>query len=159
MPGPASRPRATRSQAARWVSRIVATCACRIASEEYSRWVVITRTGHDPGALLISGTDGALWKGLAFLGFLQITAALLNLLPIPGLDGYAAIEPWLSAQNAKGFEPFKPFGILFVFGLLQIDRLNALFFGWVYDLYALSGASPYLSGVGYSLLQFWKLPG
>ena len=28
--------------------------------------------------------------GVAFLGFLQVTALVLNLLPIPGLDGYAA---------------------------------------------------------------------
>ena len=33
------------------------------------------------------------WAGLAFLGFLQVSAAVLNLLPIPGLDGYAIIEP------------------------------------------------------------------
>ena len=35
-------------------------------------------------------------SGLAFLGFLRVTAAVLNLLPVPGLGGYGALEPHLS---------------------------------------------------------------
>src|SRR6478672_5880674 len=30
------------------------------------------------------------WSGVAFLAFLQVTAVILNMLPIPGLDGYGA---------------------------------------------------------------------
>lgn len=41
-----------------------------------------------------------LWAGVAFLGFLQLTAVLLNLLPIPGLDGYDALEPHPSPRDA-----------------------------------------------------------
>jgi Zn-dependent protease len=37
-----------------------------------------------------------IWPGLSFLLVLQIWAILFNLLPIPGLDGYAAIEPFLN---------------------------------------------------------------
>ena len=37
----------------------------------------------------------------AFLGFLQLTAAVLNLLPIPGLDGYGIIEPYLDPQTRQ----------------------------------------------------------
>src|SRR5205823_4817708 len=37
------------------------------------------------------------WAGLAFLAFLQLTASLLNLAPIPGVDGGNALRPWLSA--------------------------------------------------------------
>ncbi|HET9380273.1 MAG TPA: site-2 protease family protein, partial [Streptomyces sp.] len=33
---------------------------------------------------------------LAFLALLQVTAAILNFLPVPGLDGYGVLEPWLS---------------------------------------------------------------
>ena len=38
--------------------------------------------------------------GMAFLGFLQVTALVLNLLPVPGLDGYSALEPHLSPRDA-----------------------------------------------------------
>jgi Zn-dependent protease len=37
-----------------------------------------------------------LWPGLSFLLVLQVWAILFNLLPIPGLDGYGVIEPFLN---------------------------------------------------------------
>ncbi|AFE11702.1 putative integral membrane protein [Mycobacterium tuberculosis RGTB423] len=40
--------------------------------------------------LLFDPIHAVLWAGVAFLAFLQLTALVLNLLPIPGLDGYAA---------------------------------------------------------------------
>jgi Zn-dependent protease len=41
------------------------------------------------------------FAALAFLGFVEAFALLLNLLPIPGLDGFGIIRPWLpySAQD------------------------------------------------------------
>ena len=47
-------------------------------------------------AVLFDARHAVFWSGMAFLGFLQVTALLLNLLPIPGLDGYNALEPQLS---------------------------------------------------------------
>ena len=41
-------------------------------------------------------TNTGIWPGLAFLGFLQVTAALFNLLPVPPFDGFGAIRPYLS---------------------------------------------------------------
>ncbi|MET0295018.1 MAG: site-2 protease family protein [Phenylobacterium sp.] len=47
-------------------------------------------------ALGWAGLDGlALVSGLSFLAFLQATALILNLLPVPGLDGYGVIRPFL----------------------------------------------------------------
>ena len=78
-----------------------------------------------------------LWAGVAFLGFLQITALLLNLLPIPGLDGYSALEPHLSPETQRALEQFKPYGFLLLFLLLLAPPLNQWFFGlvdWVFEL-------------------------
>ena len=36
------------------------------------------------------------WPGLSFLLVLQIWAILFNLIPVPGLDGYGVIEPFLN---------------------------------------------------------------
>jgi Zn-dependent protease len=50
-------------------------------------------------AILLSvlpDSTSSIWPGLSFLLVLQIWAILFNLLPIPGLDGYAAIEPFLN---------------------------------------------------------------
>ncbi len=58
------------------------------------------------------------WAGLSFLGFLQVSAAILNLLPIPGLDGYGIIEPYLSPETVRALTPVKPWGMLGLFVLL-----------------------------------------
>ena len=95
------------------------------------------------------------WGGLAFLGFLQVTAVVLNLLPIPGLDGYAIIEPYLSPANQRAGEPIKPWGMLVVLGLLQVRQLNGRFFDLVLRLYDVSGAPRELYSVGYFAFRFW----
>ena len=54
---------------------------------------------------------------LAFLALLQVTAALLNFLPVPGLDGYGVLEPWLSYKIRQQVEPLAPFGLLLVIAI------------------------------------------
>jgi len=68
-------------------------------------------TTIDEHVLQVSPLQGA----LAFLAYLQITAAILNLLPVPGLDGYGIIEPWLSYRTRRAVEPFAPYGMLALF--------------------------------------------
>src|SRR6266498_3873234 len=41
------------------------------------------------------------WAALALLAFLQVTASVLNFLPVPGLDGGNILQPWLSAQYQR----------------------------------------------------------
>lgn len=97
-----------------------------------------------------------LWAGLAFLGFLQITALLLNLLPIPGLDGYNALEPHLSPETQRALSQFKPYGFILLFVLLFAQPLNQWFFGFVNSLFELSGVSGMLWQIGAGLTQFWR---
>jgi Zn-dependent protease len=113
--------------------------------------VLLVVRGHDLGS-----PHDRFWAGLAFLGFLQISAAVLNLLPIPGLDGYAIIEPYLSRQTQHSLANVKPWGMLGVFVLLQINQLNAWFFNSVEWLYDQTGAPRLLWAFGYELLQFWR---
>lgn len=96
------------------------------------------------------------WSGVAFLGFLQISAAILNLLPVPGLDGYAIIEPYLDPHTTRGFEPVKPWGMLGVFVLLQVHQLNVWFFDLVERIYNATGAPQSLWALGYELFRFWR---
>ena len=35
------------------------------------------------------------WPGLAFLAFLQVSALVLNLIPLPPFDGFGVLEPFL----------------------------------------------------------------
>ncbi len=102
-----------------------------------------------------SGAHSRFWGALAFLGFLQVTAAALNLLPVPGLDGYAILEPYLSPATRRGNEAIKPWGMLVVIGLLQVQQINAKFFDVVLWLYDASGASRGLYALGYGAFRFW----
>jgi len=97
-----------------------------------------------------------LWAGVAFLGFLQITALLLNLLPIPGLDGYSALEPHLSPETQRALEQFKPYGFLLLFLLLLAPPLNQWFFGIVEWFYGLSDVPPGWAYAGMHLTRFWN---
>jgi Zn-dependent protease len=103
-----------------------------------------------------SGTHLAFWSAVAFLGWLQVSAAVLNLLPIPGLDGYAIIEPYLDAATVQSMEKVKPWGMLGVIVLLNVRTINVRFFQLVDWLYGLSGTSAFFRSNGYGLFRFWN---
>lgn len=96
------------------------------------------------------------WAGVAFLGFLQVTALILNLLPVPGLDGYAALEPHLSPQLQRRMEPVKQFGFIILLVLLISPVLNQWFFAVVFWFYELSDVGRSLVWAGSSLTRFWS---
>ncbi|MFJ3721572.1 site-2 protease family protein [Streptomyces sp. NPDC090045] len=93
---------------------------------------------------------------LAFLALLQVSAAILNFLPVPGLDGYGVIEPWLSHRVRREVEPLAPFGLIAVFALLWIPEVNIFFFGVVRDLLSALGVSALETDCGHALYRFWQ---
>lgn len=96
------------------------------------------------------------WAGVAFLGFLQVTALVLNLLPIPGLDGYAALEPHLSPQTQRSLDPIKQWGFMILILLLVVPGLNRWFFSLVFWVFNLSGVPGILAIEGMDLTRFWS---
>lgn len=96
------------------------------------------------------------WGGLAFLGFLQVTAVLLNLLPIPGLDGYGALEPHLKLDTQRALEPAKGWGFLILLVVLLVPQLNQVFFAVVFWFVDLSGINGSLVSIGGGLTRFWS---
>lgn len=93
---------------------------------------------------------------LGFLALLQVSAAILNFLPVPGLDGYGIIEPWLSHRIRREVAPLAPFGLLAVFALLWIPEINAYFFDAVYGVLSALGVSELEAYCGRDLYQFWQ---
>ncbi|MCP3758075.1 site-2 protease family protein [Streptomyces sp. TBY4] len=93
---------------------------------------------------------------LGFLALLQVSAAILNFLPVPGLDGYGIIEPWLSHRVRREVAPLAPFGLLAVFALLWIPEINAFFFDAVYGVLSALGVSELEAYCGRDLYQFWQ---
>ncbi|MFJ9628369.1 site-2 protease family protein [Streptomyces sp. NPDC091280] len=104
----------------------------------------------------LDGVPADFQYALAFLALLQVTAAILNFLPVPGLDGYGVIEPWLSRDIKRQVEPFAPFGLLFVFALLWVPSINREFFDLIDAILRGLGVSDWETSNGYSLYQFWR---
>jgi Zn-dependent protease len=109
----------------------------------------VTRLFYDPAHLVF-------WSAVAFMGFLQVTAAVLNLLPVPGLDGYGALEPHLSLETRRALEPFKQWAFFVLLLLLLATPLNQYFFGLVNWFFSAFGVTDGLVGVGYRLTRFWS---
>jgi Zn-dependent protease len=75
------------------------------------------------------------FEALAFLGFVQVFALLLNLVPIPGLDGFGAIRPWLSYAVQASANRIGYFGILIVFALLwYVPPVRDTFFLTIFQI-------------------------
>ncbi|PWI06770.1 hypothetical protein DIZ27_31310 [Streptomyces sp. NWU339] len=93
---------------------------------------------------------------LAFLALLQVTAAILNFLPVPGLDGYGVLEPWLSHGFRRQVEPLAPFGLLIVFALLWLPAVNGVFFDVVHSILSALGIHEFETYCGLELFRFWQ---
>ncbi|KUL38760.1 hypothetical protein ADL22_17170 [Streptomyces sp. NRRL F-4489] len=104
----------------------------------------------------LDGAPVAFRAALAFLALLQVTAALLNSLPVPGLDGYGVLEPWLPEGVRRQVAPFAPFGLLAVFGLLWVPEVNDAFFGLVRSVLAGLDVPALDSYAGQELFRFWQ---
>ncbi|MFF2851582.1 site-2 protease family protein [Streptomyces sp. NPDC058001] len=104
----------------------------------------------------LDGVPATFRYALAFLALLQVTAAILNFLPVPGLDGYGVIEPWLSYGVKRQMEPFAPFGLLAVFAVLWIPEVNIWFFDAIHALLRGIGVGEVDSYCGLNLYRFWK---
>ncbi|AYN41640.1 site-2 protease family protein [Streptomyces dangxiongensis] len=104
----------------------------------------------------LDGVPSLFRNALAFLALLQVTAAILNFLPVPGLDGYGVIEPWLSYDVKRQVEPFAPFGLLFVFAVLWLPSVNGAFFDVVDTILGGLGVDGFSRYCGEAVYRFWE---
>ena len=71
-------------------------------------------------------------SSLAFLVYLQVFAAIFNLLPMPGLDGYGIVEPWLPQSLQVQFNSFRKYSTLVIIGLFWfVPAFNQFIFNFV----------------------------
>lgn len=104
----------------------------------------------------LDGVPDVFRYALGFLALLQVTAAILNFLPVPGLDGYGVIEPWLSYGIRRQVEPLAPFGLLLVFGVLWIPGVNQVFFDAVDAILRGLGVPALDPALGQRFYRFWQ---
>ena len=96
------------------------------------------------------------WSAVALLAYFQVVVMLLNLLPVPGLDGGNALFPWLSYDWKRGFNAVRPYGFLIIIVLLYRGPIHDVFFTIANKVFDLFGVDPFLYAIGYSYLQFWR---
>jgi Zn-dependent protease len=104
----------------------------------------------------LNGTNAAFFGAIAFLGFIEVIAFVLNLLPVPGLDGFGIIRPLLPYSLQGLANQYGQLGILAVFGVLWfVAPVNQAFFHSVLQITSLAGVPPIL--VSYGQSTFFRL--
>ena len=88
-------------------------------------------------------------------GFFQVLAVVLNLLPLPGIDGFGIIRPWLphNVQYAA-----MRYGMLAIYGVFLaiwfVAPIRAAFYGAVFSLVSLAGIPAVLVFIGQLNMRF-----
>ncbi|AGM09413.1 site-2 protease family protein [Amycolatopsis keratiniphila] len=95
--------------------------------------------------------------GLSFLALLQIVTFILNILPIPGLDGWGAIEPYLSpgarefGAKARPWAPIVLFAVLFL-----VPGASSLLWQGSFAVFDTVGGFKLAAMYGQDAFMFWK---
>ena len=97
------------------------------------------------------------WGGMALLAFLQVTALVLNLLPLPGLDGFGILAPFLPPSTREQTKAMSGFaGLTLIVLFLFVPAFGRAFFGLVTGIVAAAGIEPTFVGLGLYLFKFWR---
>ncbi len=115
-------------------------------------------------ALPLDDTNGyffpnGLYQALSYLALLQFVTAILNILPVPGFDGFGVIEPFLSAQTRRAIAPFRGWAPLVAFVVLfSIPGAGAKLFDAGFYLMDLVGNefTHEAARLGSGAFQFWR---
>lgn len=101
-------------------------------------------------------TQPVLAPAMAFTGFLQIVAFVLNMLPIPGLDGFGALEPFLPHSVLVSLAPIRRWGFLIlIVALFYVEPVGDWFWGAIETVMDVFGVDRALAGQGWNLFRFW----
>jgi Zn-dependent protease len=104
----------------------------------------------------LTPSNAGFFGALAFLAFIEAIALVLNLLPIPGLDGFGIIRPWLPYSLQGLANQYGQLGILAVFAVLWfVAPVSQAFFQSVLQITDFAGIPRILIGFGQS--DFFRL--
>lgn len=93
---------------------------------------------------------------LAISALYQATAIVLNLLPIPGLDGYGILRPWLPAAIRDSGDVLAGYSGLVITGLFLLSgAFSRAIFGAGLNIIATLGFAPMDVIAGYRLIRLW----
>jgi Zn-dependent protease len=98
-----------------------------------------------------------LFAAVAMLAFLQATALILNLLPLPGLDGFNAIRPFMPRRWLPAVKKAERYSLLILLGaVFLLPGFSQNLFGAAVTLTNLLGVPPQAIGAAWEDFHFWK---
>jgi len=101
--------------------------------------------------------SSSIGPGLAFLGLLQVSAVVLNLLPIPPFDGFGALEPYLPMEWRMKLAETRGMLSMLVFVVLwYVPFVNSAFWGFIFFLARTAGVPLQIAILGLNQFMFWK---
>jgi Zn-dependent protease len=107
--------------------------------------------------LVPPGPDHLASVALGLLLQLEISAIILNLLPIPPLDGFQALAPWLPPDIRERAFAFSSQALWLLFlALWFIPPLNHAFWSLVDGITVALGVPRYLPYFGWASFRFWE---
>ncbi|ODT86524.1 site-2 protease family protein [Phenylobacterium sp. SCN 70-31] len=112
-------------------------------------------------ALLLNLTTGAgggpLHAAVAMLAFLQAMALILNLLPLPGLDGFNAIRPFLPDRWEPALRKADALALVILLAaVFLVPGFSRLLFGGAASLAHALGVPLPAMQAGWDAFFFWK---
>jgi len=106
-------------------------------------------------SVTISGSP--LGSAMAFLGLIQFVAGILNLLPVPGFDGFGIITPYLPVSLLRSIQPYRQWAPLALFAILWgVPGAGQLLFEVGGVLFDGVGGARHQAFLGQTLFRFWN---
>ncbi len=97
------------------------------------------------------------WAGISFLAFLQITAFVFNMIPLPPLDGFGILMPFLPMGVVRSLASLGRFTFLIImFVFFSNNPLREFFWKFISTLIEYANLNPELVGGGINLFRFWN---
>jgi Zn-dependent protease len=107
-------------------------------------------------SLPLAAGSPPLFNALSLLAMLQASALVLNLLPVPGLDGYGVIRPFLPEGVQARMVKVERVGFLILFALIfWAPGVSTFIFGAALTITDLLGVSRPAIGEGWRTFHFW----
>jgi Zn-dependent protease len=111
------------------------------------------------GAVLhfVPHSSGGVWPGLSFLALMQVSAVVLNLVPVPPFDGYGALAPFLDRNLRATITQASGMVTLVVFLVLwYVPFVSSAFWRLVFWIAFRLGIPLDLAILGLNGFQFWR---
>jgi Zn-dependent protease len=141
-----------------WINR--AALRSRAVASAVSLAGPLTNLGLGAALITVVGIIGlpaGLAAGLSCLALVQVLAFVLNILPVPGLDGFGVLEPYLPAQARQLAGSFGWYAPLLLFVLIiGVPAVGKALFSGSFVVFTALGGDQEAAIAGFRELLFWQ---